>query len=175
MSLRPPRHRADAPGQFISNHDSAWDFERIEADASLRDTNGPWFRYYSGATRYDLQASDVRQFIREGERPTVFILRRLTLAEYARVTGIDDRERLLRAAELGVVGVENGGDAGFIADKWRGAEDVQRAFEIDAELPFNLGAAVLNYSRPIDEAEGKRSGSTGGDSSPSEPGSGGSK
>lgn len=168
MALKPPQHRADAPGRFIARQDAAWDMDGIAPSA-----DHPLMRYFAGDTRFDLQA--VRGFLRSDVQPTVFMLRRLTLAEYAAVQDIPGlHQRFARAAAIGVTGVENGAELGFLADRWR-PDDVERAFNIDDQLPFEIGMAVVNYSRPISEAEGKRSGSGGGASNPSGPGSDGSK
>jgi hypothetical protein len=167
--LRPPQYRADAPGRYIHASDDAWDHERIERE-KLGDDH-PLVRYLSGQTRYDLDAEGVRDFLRKGAQPVVFVLRRLSHQEYIDCLDIDRHHaRSAKAALLGVVRVEGG----MTCAKF-GREELEQLHEYSRDLPIDLGIAVLRYGRPPDAAEGKRSGSGGGATSPAEPQSDGSK
>lgn len=169
MALRPPQHRADAPGRYIHGTDDAWDRERLERE-TLGDDH-PFMRYLSGATRYDLDAEGVRDYLRRNGQPVVFVLRRLTHQEYIDCLDIDrTHARLAKAALLGVVRVE-----GALTCPKFGREELEQLHDMNRNLPIDLGLAVLNYGRPPDAAEGKPSGSGGGATSPAEPLNGGSK
>lgn len=169
MALRPPQHRADAPGRYIHGSDDAWDAERLERE-KLSDQH-PLARYLSGATRYDLDAEGVRAYLRDGAQPVVFVLRRLTHQEYIDCLDIDrTHARMVKAALLGVVRVEGA----LVCDKF-GKQELEQLHEINRDIPIDLGLAVMRYGRPMDAAEGKRSGSGGGATSPAEPGSDGSR
>jgi hypothetical protein len=167
MGLRPPQHRADAPGRYIHGTDDAWDNERLErdkADGKLTDQH-PVVRYLSGRTRYDLEAEGVREYLRPGVKPVVFVLRRLSHQEYIDCLDIEGTHaRLSKAAMLGVLRVE-----GAMACSKLGREELEQLHEANRNIPVDLGLAVMNYGRPPDAAEGKPSGSGGGATSPAEP------
>ena len=88
MIKRPPQHAADAAPLFIARTDDAWDDERIKRERAAMKADGkarhPVQVYYSGSSRYDLdapatvggQAATPREYLREGSTPTVFHLRR---------------------------------------------------------------------------------------------------
>lgn len=160
--LRPPQHRADALGRYVHALDDAWDRERLDAEAARGDGH-PFVRYVAGKTRFDLSAEGVRDYLRPGATPMVFVLRRLTLAEYVAVRDVSGMHAMWTAcARLGLVGVEDGGEQRKVT--------VDELFAIHPDLPWEVGMAVWLYNRPIDEVEGKPSGSAGTASSPTEPG-----
>lgn len=166
-------HRADAPGRYIHASDSAWDMDRVikEAEALGRLDDHPVMRYLAGLTRYDLDAEGVRSYLKPGETPAVFVLRRLKLQEHTDCLDIAaPNARMVRAAQLGVVRVEGA----MLCDKF-GREELEQLHEMNPNLPIDLGIAVMNYGRPPSDAEGKRSGSGGSASSPAGPQSAGSR
>jgi hypothetical protein len=166
MALRPPQHRADALGRFIHPSDDAWDVERINSEHS--DAH-PVARYLTGKTRFDLQAEGVRDYLRTGARPTVFVFRRLTLAEYTRILDTGAVHAMwTECARVGLVEVEVDGESHKMT--------VDDLYAIHPSLPHQVGLAIWQYNLPLNEAEGKPSGSGGGASSPAEPArDGGSK
>lgn len=173
MALRPPMHRADAPGRYIHVSDTAWDMDRIlkEAEKLKSLDEHPVMRYLAGLTRYDLDAEGVRGYLKPGEMPVVFVLRRLKLQEHTDVLDITaPNARMVRAAQLGVVRVEGA----MLCDKF-GREDLEQLHDMNPNLPLDLGIAVMNYGRPPSDVEGKRSGSGDSGSTPAEPPSAGSK
>lgn len=170
---RPPQHRADTPGTFIPRNDSSFDKDRFDKEIAKLDAEGgdkgshPIERYYSGETRYDLQATEV--LFGEGvcagdyfkkEDPERFTLRRLDWSQWhavmALIEGGQFGQAQLLAARYGVSGVENstiklsGAQAGLLSH-----EDMQRLFDADPALPSSLGFAVWRYSRPLSDAEKK--------------------
>lgn len=159
MALRPPQHRADALGQYIHPLDDAWDETRAFGGVFATSVDHPLRRYYAGRTRYDLNAEGVRGFLRPNASPTIFRLRRLTLAEYNQVADIQgEHARYTACARFALVDVDG--------EKMT----VEQLYELRPSLPFEVGAAAWLYNAPPNESEGKPSGSGGGDSSPAEPG-----
>jgi hypothetical protein len=170
---RPPQHRADVPGIFIPRNDSSFDKDRADKEIQRMKDEGldvnqhPIERYYSGETRYDLQAVETlfgepvtanSYFTKD--QPERFTLRRLDWDQWHRVMGLIDAgafsQAQLLATRYGVSGVENsplkltGAQAGMLTH-----EDMQRLFDADPGLPSNLGFAVWKYSRPLTESEKK--------------------
>lgn len=173
----PPQHRADAPIVFVHHDDSAWDMERVRAEqAEIRDTNGdptqhPVARYLGGYTRYDLDApgqvlgrpTTAREYIDENKQPTRWTLRRLSWREWYEVQPLFERAAIAKerpraayatACQMGVVKVEAGPTLEFVGGRLTNS-DMQRLYEIDQELPYDLGAAVYAASLPLSESEGK--------------------
>ena len=165
---RPPQHRADTPGIFIPADDLSFSRERYETELEKMRAEGldpadhPVARYYSGKTRYDLQAQDVLfgqpcragdYFGPDAERWT---LRRLSWDQWYEVTGLSPRAAALRACQYGIRGVEglkielSGAEAGRLTHA-----DMQRIYDVDQGLPLVLGDAVIGYSMPLTDAEKK--------------------
>ena len=75
---RPPQHAADAPILYVCSEDDAWDLERIERERKALKNEGGGRHcldvYYSGETRYDIDAPHTvggstvtpRSYLREG-------------------------------------------------------------------------------------------------------------
>ncbi|MBL9105195.1 MAG: hypothetical protein JNL82_29890 [Myxococcales bacterium] len=170
---RPPQHRADVPGVFILRSDGSFDRDRYDREVARMTADGvdrathPIERYYAGATRYDLQATEVLfgENVRagdyfRGEEPERFILRRLDWEQWHRVMALIEGGQIaqaqLLATRMGVVAVENstiklaGAAAGMLTH-----DDMQRLFDADSALPSVLGFAVWRYSRPLTETEKK--------------------
>lgn len=170
---RPPQHRADVPGVFIPRSDGAFDRDRYDREVARLEADGgdrsahPIERYYSGETRYDLQAVEVLfgesvcagDYFR-GEDPERFTLRRLDWSQWHQVMSLIESgsfsQAQLLAARVGVAGVENstikltGAAAGMLTH-----DDMQRLFDADPGLPSALGFAAWRYSRPLSESEKK--------------------
>lgn len=175
---RPPQHRADAPPLFIYQGDDAWDWERINRERDELEKSGakgghPVDHYLGGATRYDIDAPatiggatvSARSYLREGAKPTVFELRRVSGLERtkAAVAFGDSQARqdaLWRLAKIGLVKVTEG----FDGEPWdlEGGvvpmtdHDLQQLYEVDPLLVQAVGFAVFHTSAPLSEAEGKR-------------------
>lgn len=161
---RPPQHRADVPGVFIPRSDSSFDRDRYDREIELMKAEGkdigqhPVEQYYSGVTRYDLQAGAQEYFTRD--EPERCILRRLDWDQWHRVMGALEAganvQAQLLACRYGVAAVENstlrlaGAAAGMLTH-----EDMQQLFDADSALPSALGFAVWRYSRPLTESEKK--------------------
>jgi hypothetical protein len=176
---RPPQHRADAQPLYIARFDDAWDAERIERERTAlanenAKTEHPVDLYYSGRTRYDLDAPctiggqvvTARHYLREGASPTVFELRRVDGRRHDQALAVWARpqERVAAQWDLarwGVVRVTEGfGGAEWKLEGGAGGlplteADVQLFFDAHGMLPALLGIAVLNASAPLSEAEGK--------------------
>lgn len=154
----------------------------LAAGGKLREH--PLSRYWEAKHRFDLDAVDyldgkpvrISEYFNR-EEPEVFELRRLNWAEFDEVKppplfDAEDPEalrrwkelsdsRALRACRLGLTGVRGS----VLADKLKRSggeltfESMQLLHDIDPKLPITLGHAVIAYSGPLTEAEGKRSGS----------------
>ena len=173
MRKRPPQHRADAPGVFIPRTDESFDRDRYDAEirkmreAKLPIADHPIERYYSGRTRYDLDASDLlfgQEVTARGyfsrEAPEMFVLRRLGRAEFHRVMHLAEAgqvvEGQLLACRYGVAAVENstvrlqGAESGLLTH-----EDMQSLFEAEQTLCSALGFAVFRFGQQLTPAEKK--------------------
>lgn len=170
---RPPQHRADVPGVFIPKSDSSFDRDRYDREILKMKEEGhdlhlhPIERYFSGETRYDLQATEVlfgesccaSDYFKKDE-PEKFVLRRLDWAQWHAVMALIEQEQFgqaqLLACRYGVAEVQGspiklqGAQAGMLSH-----EDMQRLFDADPTLPSSLGFAVWRYSRPLTDAEKK--------------------
>jgi hypothetical protein len=171
MALRPPQHRADVLGHYIHPADDAWDVERINADTAAADAatraEHPVARYWAGKTRFDLAAEGVRNWIRPGALPTIFVFRRLSLSEYTRVVDMGAVHAMwTECARVGLVEIVVDGEA-----RKTTTTTLDDLYDIHPDLPHQVGLAVWQFNLPINEAEGKRSGSGGGVSSPAGPAS----
>ncbi len=210
IKIKPPTHKIDGVAVFISQHDSAWDLERVTAEREARlrrealrrlpisadcdHVNGaldavpaawcdcfkaelakllpaeraaaiagsPVERYYAGKTRYQPGAPDwtadgkpgcARDFLKPGERPAEFGLRRLGYRAYQTVLAIENnRARLIEAARLGLCSMTADGYTWqAIGDALAGDEQLEALHEANPSLLPEIGAAVLNLSRPLDD------------------------
>lgn len=171
---RPPQHRADTPGIYIPKSDSSFDVDRFEKEIARMKTDGldinthPIEVYYSGRTRYDLDATEVlfggsvcaRDYFDGSKEPERWTLRRLSWDQWhkvaALVTGGNFDEGMLVAARFGITGVENsplkpkGAEVGLLT-----YEDCQAIFDADQSLLSSLGYAVWRYSQELTGAEKK--------------------
>lgn len=129
------------------------------ADAVAR---SPVERYYAGRTRYQLDAADwtadskpctVRDFMRPGERPAEFGLRRLGYRAYQEVATIENgRARLIEAARLGLRSITADGYAWQAhVEEAAGEDQLEALHAARPSLLEEIGAAVLSLSRPLDD------------------------
>lgn len=183
LRLTPPAHSVDDVPTWICGTDPAWDFERIKADrAKLGDNIAahPVEVYYSGSTRYSLEAKitmpevlrgpdgpalvTVEHYLLPGKRPTRFEMRQLGARDWAIASRALEEQGCLEFAKRGLVRVcDMLGDDGKpstvtpprnddgVLDEWLNA--VSRS---DRHLLGALGIAVLNLSKnEVAGAEGK--------------------
>lgn len=174
---RPPQHHADAVPLYICSTDDAWDDPRIAAEReALKKEGGRHCLdvYYSGDTRYDLDAPHTaggtvvtaRNYLREGSTPTVFHLRRVSGLRRSQAIAVwhDDRERQAAQWDLcryGIVKVTEG-IAGTPWDFQGGMQgqpltdaDLQVLYDVGMALPTLVGVAVLHASAPLSDTEGR--------------------
>jgi len=171
----PPQHRADTPGTYIPRGDSAFDRDRYDREIAQLEEAGeprsshPIERYYSGATRYDLQATEILfgqkvspadYYNFRDDQPEKWILRRLSWDQWHRVMALVESGNLseaqLLACRYGISEVQNspikleGAQAGMLTHA-----DMQRIHDADAGLALLLGFAAWMYSRPLSDQEKK--------------------
>lgn len=128
----------------------------------------PWSRYLRGLTRYSLDSPEhdmegkpvtVRDYLK-GD-PTVFVVRRLSFQDSRAAEEIlIPSKRLEEMCKLGLREIRS--PAGGLS--WKAAktdervpDDILQALhEADASLINQIGSAVIQYNRPLDDDEGKR-------------------
>ena len=86
----PPQHKIDAkcvyvPMRHLGRDSEAWDWDRInkEVRSKKKTEIHPVIQYFTGVTRYDIEAHGVKDYL--NENPPTFIFRRLKLLEFERV------------------------------------------------------------------------------------------
>lgn len=144
----------------------ALDLHITERAAAI--ARAPVERYYAGKTRLQPDAPDwaadgspttARAYLKPGERPAEFGLRRLGFRAYQEIGEINNpRARLLEACRLGLRSITADGY------RWRatgdgpaGDEQIEALHEANPALVTEIGGAVLLLSRPLDpESEGPR-------------------
>jgi hypothetical protein len=182
MALRrPPQHAADAAPIFIAPTDDAWDIERIKRErAALKNDNAEVrdavALYYSGETRYDLDAPVTiggqivtpRHYLREGSTPTVFHLRRdaptaLKRAQALAVFG-DLRAREAAWWDLARSGIAKITDGFTDGAPWKlegggpfplTDADLMALHDAGRGLVQDVGLAVFYANAPLSDTEGK--------------------
>lgn len=138
------------------------------AERAAAVARSPVERYYAGKTRYQLDAPDwgadgkpttARAWLKPGEKPAEFGIRRLGFRAYQEIAEIDNsRARLIEACRLGLRSITADGY------KWKATgdepasdEQLETLHEASPNLVLEIGGAVLLLSRPLDpEAEGPR-------------------
>lgn len=138
------------------------------ADRARAIALAPVERYYAGKTRFQLDAADwgahgapitARDFLKPGETPALFGLRRLGFRAYQALTEIaDSRARLVEACRLGLRSITaDGYKWNATGDAPAGDEQLEALHAADPALVPEIGAAVFVLSRPLDaEAETPR-------------------
>jgi hypothetical protein len=184
LRLSPPAHSIDDVPTWIAGTDPAWDIALIKAHRELLGEKNlaahPVEIYYSGATRYSLEAKitmpdvlrgpdgpaavTVEHYLLTGKRPTLFELRQLGARDWAIARRVVEEQGFLEFARRGLVRVRDAvGEDGQpstitpprnsdgILDAW--VDDVSKA---DRNLLGALGMAVHNLSQnEVAVAEGK--------------------
>jgi hypothetical protein len=174
---RPPQHAADAAPLFIASTDDAWDSDLIKRErADLKNHNGarhPIDVYYSGESRYDLdaavpiggQAITPRFYLRDGATPTIFRLRRDASMALRRSQAIavytDPRAWAAALWDLARHGVRDISEAAASWDLEGGGPrplsdaDMQTLHDLGDGILQALGIAVLHANAPLSDTEGK--------------------
>lgn len=130
----------------------------------------PVERYFAGVTRFQPSAPDwaadgspttARAYLRAGEKPAEFGLRRLGFRAHQEVAEIENpRGRLLEACRLGLRSiVADGYTWKATGAESAGDDQLEVLHAASPALVTEIGAAVLNLGRPLDEAETPPSGS----------------
>ncbi len=166
MSL-PPQYNSDAAIVYISKGDLSWKMDVInkEMDEMENSATHPVFKYFMGATRYDIGAEDLAEYIDASENPVKFIVRRLTIVELENcralsIAGTLDAPRR-EAFRLCVKQIENlpGIDldneqrvAGRLSDKF-----IEQKFRPVAgkDLMYEVGGAIITASGDLTAEEKK--------------------
>lgn len=138
------------------------------AERAAAVARSPVERYYAGKTRYQLDAPDwgadgkpttARAWLKPGEKPAEFGIRRLGFRAFQEVVEIENsRARLIEACRLGLRSiVADGYKWKAIDDAPAGDEQLEALHEASPALVIEIGGAVLALSRPLDsEAETPR-------------------
>lgn len=207
-----PSHGFAGPHVFVPLDDSAWDHERIETeiadiekrhgfasnDVAERFRDSPAYRgneahvvrrYWSGATRFDLEAEGVRDYLDLNKRPEQWIIRPLTLRELAAaqvMTSAGSWDAAATSAFLsaciGLEGVTGGREQqlaallrargeGYAHGGTRPTDDavLEATQAIAYEIPSEVGNAILRLSQDLSDDEKKRSAGPHGGTSPTAP------
>lgn len=167
-----PQHSVTAAIRFISQQSDAWDMTSVVEERrrlGARTDEHPIPLYFSGATRYDLDApasvdgemKPPRAYLREGSQPRSWVLRRLGIREVARCEDMGGQAGALEAFALAVVGVDNlpaGMSAPDQGQRKRLLDSVidDIADAIGMEEIFEVGTAAVLASKAPTSAEKKR-------------------
>lgn len=170
--MKPPQHRIDATPTLILGDDPAWDMDRLEAELTTQGPH-PWRAYIHGETRFDLHAEihggTAADYLRSGEQPTTWTLRRLGVANVARVQDMLTREVRsdapnamsaiwLECLRHGIAAVDGPGAVEIDERHGRLTEaTLDRIFDAHGmDAISQLGAAIWTLSQPLSDAEKKR-------------------
>ncbi|MEM6988919.1 MAG: hypothetical protein AAF721_00435 [Myxococcota bacterium] len=163
-----------APSKYIAPDDPAWDSVWVDELTELQEAGSggaathAMARYYSGETRFDLNAAgdDDRtpaSYLREGESPVLFSLRRLRMTELTKCRSLDGDAGAELAFRLSCVGIDNGPSGMSFNPPKPGrlmsdATLQEVADYLGAERIYAAGHAALKASRAPLYAEKKPSG-----------------
>lgn len=176
----PPQHSVTATIKFIRRTDPAWDLDRAIAEKEGLEGDEhdghPLVAYFSGASRYDLDAPGTviekdaeggklhvqrcaREYLKPDSRPRIWTLRRIKLSLQAELEDAPKHRGHVQAFSLGVSSLENG-PPGLEVKSSGGmplADAVVDAVadQLGAEEVYEVGAAVLRASRAPTSAEKK--------------------
>lgn len=168
MLKRPPQHRVDATPVYVDERDTAWDVVRIKAECAEMRKAGqdprrhPVNVYHSGESRYDLGASyavlgtmhSAAEYL--GANATRFVLRTLEHPEYYRVVDLWGRtEAQLLACRLALMSVENNNELKIERDDQGVTYESMELLASVEWLPFRIGMAAYQASKPLSESEKK--------------------
>ena len=180
-----PSHSITGPMLFIPAGDGAWLDEQI--DAETHDDKGkalpaqdehPFWRYFHGETRYDLDAEGIREYLDPEKDPETWQIKALSMKQRHRVDAllrVGDVEgaqlfAFLRGCEDLIAGASNpAGEAlaKALRAKKRKDENVVAAVEAYAfDVVNDVGSAIIRVSKDLTPQEKKLSGSSDGAGSP---------
>lgn len=181
---RPPQHRVDAKIVYVHPRDEAWNDEKVAEEVLEHFPDGseylehPFYKYTSGAGRYDLDAEYTvgaeirrpRDYFRDGVKPTKWYLRRLDWQDWYEIQselsahGRANKEPYpvyMRALQVGLERVEDG-------PKLEGPPDRLTRSDLDklyamrfhdgdqiVDPAIDIGRAVIVASVPLRDDEGK--------------------
>lgn len=142
------------------------DLTRAETQAAI--ARAPVERYFAGKSRFQLDAPDwaadgspstARAYLKAGEKPAEFGLRRLGFRAFQEVVEIENpRARLIEACRLGLRSIKADGYTWKApGDEPAGDEQLEALHGASPALVTEIGSAVMLLSRPLDhEAETPR-------------------
>jgi hypothetical protein len=181
----PPQHSADAEIVFISESDPAWDRRYREEIDALTEAKGsslehPMVAYYTGRTRFDLDAPGTivtgeddggptygtarpRDYLRPEAVPRTYHLRRMRSLEVARCDDVGGATSALVATSLTLAKIGNG-PPGYKLKRKPGVPMTDGQLDelrdaIGMELVYQIGRAAIRASSSPTAEEGKPSGS----------------
>ncbi len=164
----PPQHSATATIQVIVQTDNAWNLDRFVAEVNEMPESAagdhPLALYFSGKTRYDLDAPGrvgettctPRDYLLPSTTPALWTLRRLRIGEASRCRDIGGRQAQLEAFALAVtsstaVEVPPQGITRRLSD--REVESI--ADQVGARVVWEVGEAAMRASEAPTSAEKK--------------------
>lgn len=161
----PAQYRIDAEPVYVCTTDTCWDQDKIQA---ARDALGEGEfldldKWWAGLSRYDAQAMP-SQYMREGEEPVRFRLRRLPYGEWAHVKGIHDDNPLLGNYEAFRLGLKSIDGVRIDDVVFPGSDRRKRLSQSDVELILGViprhmaeevGAAVIRANKDLTPIEKK--------------------
>lgn len=181
LKIKPPTHSADALGVYISHRDTAWNDEQYRADmaaytaaAEAEGLKGdavteaararhPVSRYLTGRTRFQPSAQDwtpegkpctVRERYLTNGPASEFTLRRLPQRVYLVADAITQTDlRFLAFCRAGLRAISSPGWEWTAKAEEVPEEIMQALHDSDPAICVEIGAAVLRFCRPLDEAE----------------------
>lgn len=179
--MKPPSHKL-ATLRIIDEDDDAWNRDRIELELDglelEQKREHPVMAYQLGRTHFDLDAHGTvffedgtettvaaRDYLRPEVIPRVFEGRRLPPLEVAVCLDRGTEVGRIYAFGLAIKSIEGAGDLAYRVPSRKHATDGQVQAVVDTlgyAVVSRIGQAVLDASRAPNAAEGKRSGSPGG-------------
>lgn len=164
----PAQYKIDAQSVYISIYDTAWDHEAIGAErkALPEGEHHPFDEWMSGVSRFDAKLAP-EQYLKAGEEPVRFHIRRLGYAKWAFVRDLDEKGNMLapyEAFRLAVTRVDGCAIPGVtFPGTGRGDLDAEAMEEIAKVIPRKMledvGRACLRANADLRPLEKKASGS----------------
>lgn len=164
----PAQYKIDAQSVYVSLYDTAWDHDAVAAERkALADGEHHAFdEWMSGVSRYDSTAMP-EKYLKSGEEPIRFHIRRLGYVKWAFVRDIDEKGNLLapyEAFRMAVTRVDGCNIPGVVfPGTGRGELDAQAMEEIAKVIPRNMledvGRACIRSNADLRPLEKKASGS----------------
>ena len=151
---------------LAEKRDAAPEADRDAVELTVAETRAaiaraPLERYFAGKSRLQPDAPDwaadgspitARAYLRTGEKPAEFGVRRLGFRAYQEIAEIDNsRARLIEACRLGLRSITaDGYKWKATGDEPAGDEQIEALHEASPNLVLEIGGAVLLLSRPLD-------------------------